>query len=166
MKTTDANGVVTANEAYEYDNFGNVVKEIDYITNVITLYSYGDAGEVTTSQELLGKDVNSQNFEETALMVSDENTTYTSDGDELTEELEEGTVEENSAYFYDEIGNVTLEVTSSTDIGEELLQKLSKKDIKVEEIKELIIGTDIVVMLYEYDDFLRTVKTIEISKKV
>ena len=165
MKTTDANGVVTANEAYEYDNFGNVVKEIDYITNVITLYSYGDAGEVTTSQELLGKDVNSQNFEETALMVSDENTTYTSDGDELTEELEEGTVEENSAYFYDEIGNVTLEVTSSTDIGEELLQKLSKKDIKVEEIKELIIGTDIVVMLYEYDDFLRTVKTIEISKK-
>jgi hypothetical protein len=94
MKTTDANGVVTANEAYEYDNFGNVVKEIDYITNVITLYSYGDAGEVTTSQELLGKDVNSQNFEETALMVSDENTTYTSDGDELTEELEEGTVEE------------------------------------------------------------------------
>ncbi len=165
MKTTDANGVVTANEAYEYDNFGNVVKEIDYITNVITLYSYGDDGEVTTSQELLGKDVNSQNFEETALMVSDENTTYTSDGDELTEELEEGTVEENSAYFYDEIGNVTLEVTSSTDIGEELLQKLSKKDIKVDEIKELIIGTDIVVMLYEYDDFLRIVKTIEISKK-
>ena len=165
MKTIDTKGVVTANESYQYDVRGNVVKEIDYITNVMTLYSYGKDGEVTTSRELLGKDVNSQNFEETALMTSDENTTYTSDGDELTEELEEGTVEEKNAYFYDEIGNVTLEVTSQTDIGEELLQKLSKKDIKVEEIKEFIKGTDIVVMTYQYDDFLRTIKTTEISKK-
>lgn len=165
MKTTDAKGVVTANETYEYDNLGNIIKEIDYIANIITLYSYGEDGEVSTSQELLGKDVNFKTFEKTALMTYDENTTYTPDGDELTENLEEGTVEEKSAYVYDEIGNAILEITSCTDIGEELIQKLSRKDITDEEIKGLIKGTDIIVMLYEYDDFLRTVKTTEISKK-
>lgn len=165
MKTTDANGNVTVNETYEYDQLGNVVKETDYITNVVTINTYGKDGNVTTSQELLGKDVNLQNFEQTALTSYDENITYNSDGDELTEDSTEGTVEDNTVYFYDEIGNVTLEISSAAEIKEEVINFLSKKEIRTDEIQEQVKSTDIIVTMYEYDDFLRTKKITEISKK-
>lgn len=164
MKATDANGVVTSNEAYEYDKLGNVIKETDYITNTVSIYKYNEDGTVSKSQEVIGENVDSKDFENTALSIYDEDTSYTSDGDESTEELEEGTVEEKTVYFYDDIGNATIEVTSTTDIDEESLKKLSNKDITIEEIKEIVKGTDRIVMLYKYDDFLRTVKTTEVSK--
>ena len=80
----------------EYDKLGNVVKEIDYITNVVTINTYGEDGQITASQELLGKDAEAKNFEQTALTSYDENTTYTIDGDESTEDSIEGTVEDVS----------------------------------------------------------------------
>lgn len=165
MKTTDANGNVTVDESYEYDKLGNVVKEIDYITNVVTINTYGEDGQITASQELLGKDAEAKNFEQTALTSYDENTTYTIDGDESTEDSIEGTVEEKTIYFYNEIGNVTLEVTSATEVKEGLLKSFSKKGITVDEIKGLVKGTDIIATLYKYDDFLRTIQITEISKK-
>lgn len=165
MKTVDANGVISANEEYEYDELGNVKKEIDHITNIVTLYTYGEDGEVKTSQELLGSNVDNANFEKTALKTYDEKTTYTSDGDEENEDVQEGTVEEKTAYVYDEVGNVKIDISDVTDIDEQVLQKVSKEGITASEIRDIIKDTNMVVMLYQYDEFFRTVKTTEVSKK-
>lgn len=164
IKITDASGKIIENRLNEYDKFGNVVKEIDYVKNIITLYTYGKDGEVSSTQELLGENVKDKEFQNTAIISSSENTTYNDDGDETEEDSKEGTIEEKTVNIYDDLGNVILDITSNSEISDELVSKLSK-DSSIENIKEIINGSNLVVNKYAYDQFLRKTKTTEVSRK-
>ncbi|MCR5736444.1 MAG: DUF6531 domain-containing protein [Eubacterium sp.] len=161
---TDPNGNITENTTFKYDKLGNVIEEIDYIKNIKTIYTYGDDGEVSSSQEYIGQDVAKENFDNTAILSSDENTEYNENGDEVNEESSEGTVEKKNAYIYDDYGNVIVDISSNEEISEDLVKNL-KKDNSIDNIKALVKGTNLVVNKYYYDEFLRTIKTSEISKK-
>jgi YD repeat-containing protein len=163
-KVIDPDGKIIENNLNEYDRFGNVIKEVDYIKNTVTLYTYGEDGEVSSVQELLGANVNDKDFQNTAILSGSENITYNDDGDEISEDSNEGTVEEKTFNIYDDLGNVIVDITSKSEIGDELVSKLSK-DNSIENIKECIKGTDYIVNKYVYDEFLRTIRTTEVSKK-
>lgn len=164
VKTTDYSGKVIENCLNEYDKFGNVIKETDYIKNIVTIYTYGDDGEVSSVRELLGENVKDKDFQNTAISSSVENTEYNDDGDETEEESQEGTVEEKTVNIYDDLGNVVLDITSNSEINDDIVSKLSK-DSSVNNIKDCIKGTKLVVNKYYYDEFLRTTKTTEVSRK-
>lgn len=165
VKSTDAAGKVTVNEKYEYDKKGNIIREIDYINNTITLNKYGNDGQVVTSKELLGDNARSAAFEDTALNSYSEKNSYDSNGETDIEESKEGTVEQKTKYVYDEAGNVKIEIDNITNVEEKIIDSVSKNELSPDEIREIIKDTDIIVILYFYDDFIRNNKSISISKK-
>ena len=60
--------------------------------------------------------------------------------------------------------NVIVDISSNEEISEDLVENL-KKNNSIDNIKSVVKGTDLVVNKYSYDEFLRTIKTSEISKK-
>lgn len=178
MKVEDAQGNVNSKESYEYDDFGNVIKTIDYTTNTISTYTYDENGNVTKSQETLVKkeEINNADAEENGLFDSDDIMEYDDDGNTETEDSSAGTVKEVVEAQYDTIGNVDNEKdnkgivteyqydefgrvieTKETSKGKSKTtsSKYDKNGVVVEE-------TDAVgrVTAYEYDDMGRVVKTI------
>lgn len=119
---------------------------------------------MSSVRELLGENVKDKDFQNTAISSSVENTEYNDDGDETEEESQEGTVEEKTVNIYDDLGNVVLDITSNSEINDDIVSKLSK-DSSVNNIKDCIKGTKLVVNKYYYDEFLRTTKTTEVSRK-
>ena len=164
VKSTDAAGKIITNEKYEYDTKGNIIKEIDYITNTVTINKYGDDGKVVTSKELLGQNVRDGIFENKALVSYEDNISYNNDGDEDVEESKEGSVEQKNKYIYDEIGNVKIELDNVNNVEDSVVEKVIKNGLSESEIRELIKDTDIIVTLYYYDNFMKNNKTITISK--
>lgn len=134
MEVKDTQGNVNSKEAYEYDDFGNVIKTIDYTTNTISKYVYDENGNVTKSQETLVKKtkINDKDAEDNGLLDSDNLMEYDDDGNTETEDSSSGTVKEIVEAEYDSVGNVD-----------------SEKDNKG------------IVTEYAYDEFGRTVETKE-----
>lgn len=163
-KVTDPNGNITDNIIFKYDKLGNIIEEKDYVKNIKTVYTYGDDGEISCNQEYIGKNLKDNNFEDTAILSSNENTEYNENGDEINEESSEGTVEEKNVNIYDNYGNVVVEISSTEEISEDLVNNL-KADNSIDNIKFLVKGTNLVVIKYFYDEFFRTERTIEVSKK-
>lgn len=163
-KVTDPNGNIVENTTFKYDKLGNVIEEIDVIKNIKTIYTYGDDGATSSSQEYIGKDLSKEDFDDTAILSSDENTEYNDNGDEVNEESSEGTVEEKNASIYDDYGNVIVDISSNEDIDEALIDNL-KANNSIDNIKRVVKGTSLVINKYYYDEFLRTEKTTEVSKK-
>lgn len=107
---------------------------------------------MSSVRELLGENVKDKDFQNTAISSSVENTEYNDDGDETEEESQEGTVEEKTVNIYDDLGNVVLDITSNSEINDDIVSKLSK-DSSVNNIKDCIKGTKLVVNKYYYDEF-------------
>ncbi len=137
MEAKDAQGNTNSKEAYEYDDFGNVIKTIDYTTNTISTYEYDENGNVTKSQETLVKkaEINNAEAEENGLLDSDDMMEYDDDGNTETEDSSSGTVKEVVEANYDSVGNVEDEKDNNGIVTE-----------------------------YKYDEFGRTIETKETSK--
>lgn len=135
-EVTDAEGVVTSNEVTTYDSNGNLSREVDKITNTVTSYETDSKGNVTSEENVL---VNSENINNinngvlnSGLEKSSSTSTYDTQGNDLTNNISEGTVtsSETNQYSTDKLGRV--------------LQSTDEKGISTN---------------YTYDEFGRTITT-------
>lgn len=136
LKITNATGKVILEDAYEYDNKGNRVQDIDYIEKTVTKYTYDNDGNVTESTEtLVDESTNLSNVSSEVLSKGLENSkdtaTFDSDGNTLTSSVTSGTISQSEQNTYDDLGRIK----TTTD----------EKNI---------------VSSYEYDEFGRVKKTI------
>lgn len=111
-EVTDAEGVVTSNEDTTYDSNGNLSREVDKITNTVTSYETDSKGNVTSEENVL---VNSENINNinngvlnSGLEKSSNTSTYDTQGNDLTNNISEGTVNssETNQYSTDKLGRV------------------------------------------------------------
>lgn len=143
----DINKKEISRKKYGYDNKGNIIRVIDYITNTVCIYSYDEDGNVMESQEVIVKgedidtvsinDVQNDNELENSMLVASKIETYDENGNSLTEVLSTDTEYENIKTNYNDIGS-----------------------------EQGVVDDEEISLEYIHDEFGRTVSTIELVNDV